>query len=124
MTRKHILALMNYFTAQNDVDLRNAVLLLGCSAALMRLPRFRHSMSNKNEKLRKDKHGLDLMCDLLSLENVADADREKCAHLAEIDPAHDAVWLICRLTKTDRDFLQGFEAISDANENEQSEVAA
>lgn len=124
MTRKHVLALLKSFMAQKDVDLQNAVLLLGGSAALMRLQRFRRSMSDKNAKFRKQKHELNWLCDLLSLENVADIDREESGYFAEIDPADDAVWMICGLTESVQDLLDRFESISDANDEEQGEVAA
>ena len=124
MTRKHLLALLKSFMAQNDVDLQNAVLLLGGSAALMRLQRFRRIMADKNAKFAKQKRELNWLCDLLSLENVADIDREESGCFAEIDPDDDAVWMICELTESVQDLLDRFESISDANDEEQGEVAA
>ncbi len=124
MTRKHVRALLKSFMAQNDVDLQNAVLLLGGSAALMRLQRLRRSMSDKDAKFAKLQRELNWLCDLLSLENVADIDGEEFGYFAEIDPADDAVWMICGLTEAAQDLLQEFEAISDASDKEHGEVAA
>ncbi len=124
MTRKHLIALLKSFMAQNDVDLQNAVLLLGGSAALMRLQRFRRSMSDTNAKFAKQKRELYWLCDLLNLENVADIDRDESGYFAEIDPADDAVWMICGLTEAAQDLLERFEAVSDARDTEQGEVAA
>ena len=45
MTRKNLLALLKSYIAQYDLDLQHAVLLLGGSTALMRLQRFRETLS-------------------------------------------------------------------------------
>lgn len=124
MTRKHLIALIKSYIAQYDLDLQNAVLLLGGSAALMRLQRFRRALSVPNPKFIRVQRELHWLCDLLSLENVGDIDSAESGYFAMIDPDDDAVWTICVLTDIAQGLLDGFDGVSGANEVAQGEVAA
>ncbi len=124
MTRKHFLTLLKSFIAQYDLELQNAVLLLGGSAALMRLQRFRRALSAKNPEFFNLQRELNWLCDLLSLETVGDIDSEESGYFATIDPDDDAVWTICVLTDIAQSLLGGFDEISDASGYGQGEVAA
>ena len=124
MTRKHLLALLKSFIAQHDLDLQNAVLLLGGGAALMRLQRFRRALSASKPKYHRLRRELNWLCGLLCLENVEDVDSEEAGHFAMIDPADDVVWTICVLTDIAQGLLDGFEDISEVTWDDQSEVAA
>ncbi len=124
MTRTHLLALVRSFIAQYDLDLQNAVLLLGGSTALMRLQRFRRSLSAAKPKFYRLRRELNWLCDLLSLEHVGDIDSDESGYFADIDPNDDAVWTICILTDIAQGLLDGFDDISDAAWDDQGEVAA
>ncbi|MFT6091330.1 hypothetical protein [Sulfitobacter sp.] len=124
MTRKHFLALVKSFIAQYDLDLQNAVLLLGGAAALMRLQRFRRALTAPKPKYDRLHRELNWLCDLLNLENVGDFDSEESGCFAMIDPTDDVVWTICVLTDIAQGLLDDFYEISDATGDDQSEVAA
>lgn len=124
MTRKHLIALIKTYIAQYDLDLQNAVLLLGGGAALMRLQRFRKTLSAPAPKYDRLHREINWLCDLLSLTNVEDVDSEESGYFAMIDPADDVVWTICVLTDIAQGLLDGFEDISEVTWDDQSEVAA
>jgi hypothetical protein len=124
MTRIHLLALIRSYIAQYDLELQNAVLLLGGSAALMRLQRFRRALSVPKPKILHLQRELTWLCDLLSLEFVGDIDSDESGYFAAISPNDDAVWMICLLTDIAKGILDGFDEISEANIDDQNEVAA
>tara|TARA_R110000850_G_scaffold81352_3_gene174842 strand:- start:2941 stop:3315 length:375 start_codon:yes stop_codon:yes gene_type:complete len=124
MTRKQFLAHVKAFIAQNDLDLQNAVLLLGGAQALMRLHRFRRTLntsSNKSIRLRRE---LTWLHDLLSLEHVGDFDTEEAGHFVMIDPADPVVWSICTLTEAVADLIDGLDEQRAASGDLNGEVAA
>jgi hypothetical protein len=124
MTRKQFLARLKAFIAQNDLDLQNAVLLLGGAPALMRLQRFRRTLntsSNKSIRLRRE---LTWLHDLLSLEHAGDFDTEEAGHFAMIDPADPVVWSICTLTEAVAELIDGLDALRASPGEQASEVAA
>ncbi len=125
MTRQHFLALVKSFMAEYDMDLQNAVLLLGGPAALMRLQRFRRALATPKPKYDRLHRELNWLCDLLSLEHVGDFDSEEAGHFAMIDPDDDVVWTICVLTDITQVLLDELCEISDATGDDQiDEVAA
>lgn len=124
MTRKQFLARVKAFIAQFDLDLQNAVLLLGGAPALMRLQRFRRSLNASNDKSVRLHRELNWLYDLLSLENVGDFDTEESGHFAMIDPEDPVVWSICKLTEGVADLIEGLDALQAQVGGQQGEVAA
>jgi len=125
MTRKQFLARVNAFLAQFDLDLQNAVLLLGGAPALMRLQRFRRSLSSANDKTIRLRRELHWLHDLLSLENVGDYETEEAGFFAMIEPEDPVVWNICMLTDTVEDLVNGLDMLQAAPGYDQhGEVAA
>ena len=124
MTRKQFLAHVKAFIAQNDLDLQNAVLLLGGASALMRLHRFRRTLNTSSSKSIRLRRELTWLHDLLSLEHVGDFDADESAHFAMIDPEDPVVWSICTLTETVADLIDGLGALQAASGDLDGEVAA
>jgi hypothetical protein len=124
MKRKQFLALVQSFIAQNDMDLQNAVLLLGGSSALMRLQRFRRSLMSLDPKIIHLTQDLTWLNDLLSLEHVGDVDREESGYFSIIDPDDPAVWAICALTEAVSALLAELDVLDDAIDDQNKEVAA
>lgn len=126
MIRKQFLAQVKSFIAQHDLDLQHSVLLLGGSPALMRLQRFRQSLTGANGKSLRLARELNWLHDLLSLEHVADIDREESAYFAMIDLDDQAVWAICTLTEAVSALIVSHRALKAADDgyNQSGEVAA
>ncbi len=123
MTRQQILARVKSFIAQYDLDLQHSVLLLGGAPALMRLQRFRRSLTSDPKSIRLTRE-LTWLNDLLSLENVGDVDREESGYFAMIHPDDPAVWAICALTDTVSALKADLEALDDAINDKSDEAAA
>lgn len=98
MNKNQILTQVGEFLESADLDLQHAVLLLGGSAALMRLQRLRASVATANAYTIWHRRGLEWLHDLLALEHVGDLDRDESGHFAEISPEDPAVLVICGLT--------------------------
>jgi hypothetical protein len=124
MTRKQFLARVKAFIAQYDLDLQNAVLLLGGAPALMRLQRFRRSLNASNDKSVRLHREFNWLYDLLRLETVGDFDTEESGHFAMIDPEDPVVWSICTLTEAVADLINDLDAVKTASGDERGEVAA
>ena len=124
MNRKQILALVKSFIAQYDLDLQNAVFLLGGSAALMRLQRFRRSLSASNATGVRLHRELNWLHELLSLENVGDPYSEEAGCFSMINPEDPVVWNICILTEAVSDLISDVAGIRAAGNDRVSEVAA
>lgn len=124
MTRKYLLALLKSFIAQYDLDLQNAVYLLGGRASLMRLQRFRETLSAIKPKYQHLCRELHWLCDLLSLNMVGDISSDESGYFALIDPADDVVWTICVLTDIAHGLLDDFNEFSETSETNLNEVAA
>ncbi|AML52804.1 hypothetical protein RC74_17455 [Falsihalocynthiibacter arcticus] len=123
MNRKQLLAAVKAFIAQNDMELQNAVLLLGGSVALMRLQRFRRALTAPNGKVRLLRE-LNWLHGLLGLEHVADFDREEAGYCAMINPEDPVVWQICLLTEAVGALIDGYEQIMPVGGEQAGEVAA
>ena len=124
MTRKYLLALLKSFIAQYDLDLQNAVYLLGGRASLMRLQRFRETLSAIKPKYQHLWRELHWLCDLLRLNMVGDISSDESGYFALIDPADDVVWTICVLTDIAHGLLDDFNEFSETSETNLNEVAA
>tara|TARA_R110000787_G_scaffold91830_2_gene193460 strand:- start:74 stop:448 length:375 start_codon:yes stop_codon:yes gene_type:complete len=124
MKRKQFLALVQSYIAQNDMDLQNAVLLLGGSSALMRLQRFRRSLMSLDPKTIHLTRDLTWLNDLLSLEHVGDVDREESGYFSTIHPDDPEVWTICALTEAVSALLAELDVLDDAIDDQNKEVAA
>lgn len=124
MTRQQFLALVQSFIAQNDMDLQHAVLLLGGAPALMRLQRFRRSLTSSDPKTLRLTRELNWLNDLLNLENVGDIDRDESGYFSAIHPDDPAVWAICALTEAVSALIADLEALDHAIDDESDEVAA
>ncbi len=111
MNKKQILTRVGEFLETADLDLQHAVLLLGGSAALMRLQRLRASVATDNAYTIRHRRGLDWLRDLLTLEHVGDPDSIESGFFAEISPDDPAVQVICGLT----DLLEALIASIDAS---------
>ncbi len=98
MNKNKILTQVGEFLESADLDLQHAVLLLGGSAALMRLQRLRASVATANAYTVQHRRGLEWLHDLLALQHVGDLDRDESGHFAEISPEDPAVLVICGLT--------------------------
>tara|TARA_R110002124_G_scaffold69504_16_gene186899 strand:- start:3007 stop:3381 length:375 start_codon:yes stop_codon:yes gene_type:complete len=124
MSRKHLLALLKSFIAQYDLDLQNAVYLLGGRASLMRLQRFRKTLSAIKPKFQHLCRELNWLCDLLSLDMVGDISSDESGYFALIDPVDDVVWTICVLTDIAQGLSDDFDEFLETSEIDLSEVAA
>ena len=124
MTRKHLVALIQAYIVQYDLDLQHAVLILGGPAAIMRLQRFRRALSAPMPKYDRLHRELSWLSDLLSLEAVGDIDSEESGYFAMLDPNDQVVWTICVLTDIAQGLLDGFDEISEARGDDLGEVAA
>lgn len=123
MTRQQILARVKSFIAQYDLDLQHSVLLLGGAPALMRLQRFRRSLTSDPKSIRLTRE-LTWLNDLLSLENVGDIDREESGFFSAIHPNDPAVWAICALTEAVSTLKADIEVLDYATNDTIDEVAA
>lgn len=124
MNRKHLIALVKSFIAENDLDMQHAALLLGGPPALARLQRFRRLLSAAPQKVQRVNHELKWLHSLFSLENVGDIDSEESGYFAMIDPDDRAVGTICVLVENIEELLNNFDVVADTDDDAQSEVAA
>ena len=124
MNRKQFYASVKSFITQNDMDLQNAVLLLGGAPALMRIQRLRRSLAKPHNKGGQIGRELNWLYDLLSLENVGDFGAEEAGYFAMINPDHPVVWSICLLTEAVADLIEGYDSLPASASEQDDEVAA
>lgn len=98
MNKQQILTRIGEFLETADLDLQHAVLLLGGSAALMRLQGLRASVASADAYTIRHRRGLEWLRDLLTLEHVGDPDRAEGGYFAKVSPEDPMVLVICGLT--------------------------
>lgn len=94
MTKTEKRALALNFLSRNDLQLQNAVLLLGGPQALWRLQRLRQSLAKSTQFTSSHRNGLNWLHDLLSLKFVENDDSMEPMAIDPMDPAvHDVCLL-------------------------------
>jgi hypothetical protein len=96
MTKTQKRALALNFLSRNDLQLQNAVLLLGGAQALWRLQRLRQSLATSAQFTSRHRNGLNWLNDLLSLKFV---EYDNTMELMAIDPMDPAVHDVCLLSE-------------------------
>lgn len=96
MTKTQKRALALNFLSRNDLQLQNAVLLLGGAQALWRLQRLRQSLATSAQFTSRHRNGLNWLNDLLSLKFV---EYDDTMELMAIDPMDPAVHDVCLLSE-------------------------
>lgn len=124
MTRKHLLALLKSFIAQYDLDLQKVVNMLGGRVALMRLQRFRKTLSAIKPRYQHLSRELNWLRDLISLDMVGEISSDESGYFALIEPVDDVVWTICVLTDIAQGLSDDFDEFLETSEIDLSEVAA
>ena len=89
---------VNYFMQSNIEAVQNASLLLGGPRALNRFQKLLDDLRAAVVLTRRMKREMKALHDLLTLQHVADPEREECGFFSNIDPADPAVEDICRLS--------------------------
>ncbi|NIZ62346.1 hypothetical protein DL239_15340 [Sedimentitalea sp. CY04] len=88
----------NRFMQSNLEAVQNASLLLGGPKALNRTHELLDDLRSGTALKRRLKREMGALHDLLTLQNVADQEREECGFFADIDPTDPAIEEICFLS--------------------------
>ncbi|MEH6648381.1 hypothetical protein [Sulfitobacter sp.] len=94
MTKTEKRALALNFLSRNDLQLQNAVLLLGGAHALWQLQRLRQSLAKSAHFTSSHRNGLNWLQGLLSLTFVEHDDTMDLMAIDPMDPAVDDVCLL------------------------------
>ncbi|MEP2533849.1 hypothetical protein [Shimia sp.] len=117
MKRSKKLELCKSFLSTTDLELQNAVLLLGGSPALMRLQRFRAKVATADGFKSSHRRELNWLKGLLGLDQFEETENDEFFCFAELSPEDPIVPSLCLLYEQVVEVIANINAVPVAVHN-------